>query len=454
MGRQQVRFPRSRPCAAGGLLLVVSLTAGCPELLDFLGLRHASDDSRIALELVADGLTAPLGMAIPPGDSSRIFVVDQIGKVRIIDAEGNLLDTPFLDLTDRLVELGIDLGGGVVFDERGLLSLAFHPDYSDNGRFFVFYSAPKEAGDPDEFNCRSRLSEFNVSDSDPNLADPDSEQVLLEILKPQFNHNGGQLAFGPDGMLYVSTGDGGGANDADEGHTPDMGNGQDKTKLLGKLLRLDVDTPGSYSVPADNPFVGDGGVAEEIWAFGFRNPWRFAFDIGGEHRLFLADVGQDLFEEINIATKGGNYGWRIREGAHCFDPTNPATSPDDCAATGAGGEALIDPIIEQPRDLGIAIIGGFVYRGNEMSALMENYVFAQWSTDFGEADGALFAATEDAEGNWTTRELSIAGESDGRIHRFILGLGQDADGELYVLSTENIGPFGETGSVHKIVAAP
>jgi glucose/arabinose dehydrogenase len=234
---------------------------------------------------------SPVGLAAPPDGSGRLFILDQIGAVRIVDADGMLLPAPFLNLADRMVPLAVE--GAFSYDERGLLGLAFHPDYATNGRFFVFYTAPKGADQPDEFDSESHISEFHVG-ADPNVGDPASEQVLLRIGKPQSNHNGGQLAFGPDGFLYISTGDGGGANDTGDGHNPAIGNGQDKTTLLAKILRIDVDSGSPYGLPPDNPFLADPTARPEIYALGTRNPWRFSFDSGGAHRLFVGDVGQDL----------------------------------------------------------------------------------------------------------------------------------------------------------------
>ena len=437
------------PAAIG----LAGLLTGCPNAPP--GLETAD----VALQLVAEGFVSPVGMVAANDGSGRLFILDQAGTVSIIDADGNLKTTPFLDLSDRIVELMPD------FDERGLLGLAFHPDYATNGRFFVFYTAPKGPETPAEFDSQTHISEFQVSAADPDQADPTSERVLLTIDKPQFNHNGGQLAFGSEGYLYVAVGDGGGANDTDAGHTPDLGNGQDKSTLLGKVLRIAV-APGTgvdggdpYAIPPDNPFLDDAAARPEIWAMGFRNPWRFSFDMGGEHRLFLGDAGQDVFEEVHIVDRGENYGWNIKEGAHCFDPDSPGSPPATCADVDVDGNPLVDPIIEYSHldadgePFGVVVIGGYVYRGSTLPELQGQYIFGDYSSGFTAPDGRLLAATEAADGSWTMRELSVASTANGRPGRFILGFGQDTEGEVYVLTTQVVGPNGTTGRVLKLVPA-
>jgi glucose/arabinose dehydrogenase len=433
--------------ARSGILLFSIISAlmfsGCP----------LKPDIMFGLSLLAKGFTHPVGMAVPDDGTGRIFVVDQIGKIRVIDAAGNLLSQPFLDVILKMVAL--DSG----YDERGLLGMAFHPQYSTNKRFFVFYNVPRQPEDPDGFDSRVRFSEFVASGSDPNIADAASEQVLLEVNKPQSNHNGGQLAFGPDGYLYVGIGDGGGANDTGLGHTEDIGNGQDLTKLLGKILRYDVSTPGVLQIPESNPFAGGSVAQPAIYAYGFRNPWRFSFDTGGAHQLFCADVGQNLYEEVDIVTAGGNYGWNIREGLSCFDPQNPNRSPDSCSDIGGSGEPLIDPIIEYSHQrrgssiTGKAVVGGFVYRGSAMPELQGTYIFGDWSSSFLRSNGSILAAAEVTAGTW---QVSEAGIDDGlrrNLNRYVLGFGQDTQGELYVLTAKRSGPSGDTGEVFKLVPA-
>jgi glucose/arabinose dehydrogenase len=246
------------------------------------------------------------------------------------------------------------------YDERGLLGLAFHPAYAQNGRFFVYYSAPLREGAPQDFDHTSRISEFSVSSQNPDRADSGSERIMLEVDQPQSNHNGGTLLFGPqDGFLYISLGDGGAHNDAAPGHVEDWyefnagGNGQDVTQnLLGSILRIDVNTGGPYGIPQDNPFVGREGL-DEIYAYGLRNPYRMSFDRAGEYGLFAVDAGEHLWEEISSIVKGGNYGWNVKEGTHCFDAANPTEPPEQCPnIVGPNhpdqGKALIDPVESLP----------------------------------------------------------------------------------------------------------
>lgn len=407
------------------------------------------DPMTVGVRLVTDGFTSPVFLGEIPDGSGRLFILDQVGQVRLLTPAGELLAEPFLDVSDRMVSLSPG------FDERGLLGLAFHPDYASNGRFFVYYSAPLRPGAPAGFNHTSHISEFQVS-ADPNLADPDSERIVLQVDQPQFNHDGGTLAFGPtDGFLYISLGDGGGANDVGLGHTPDLGNGQDITNLLGSILRIDVDTGDPYGIPADNPFVGTEG-RDEIYAYGLRNPYRMSFDMGGNHDLIAADAGQLLWEWVNLITKGGNFGWNIKEGSHCFDPDNPLESPEECPDTGARGEPLIDPIIEyanirQPGGIGVVVVGGNVYRGSLLPQFSGRYIFGDWSTSFGAPDGTLLVATPRKDRMWHLQELQVHGRPDGRLGHFVLGYGQDFNGEMYVLTTDNTGPTGETGRVYQLV---
>lgn len=359
--------------------------AAAPEPSPATGLR---------LERVASGLEDPLYLTAPAGDP-RLFVVEQPGRIRIIKG-GRLLPVPFLDLTDR-----VSSGG-----ERGLLSVAFHPRYAANGLLFVDYTDPR--GD-------TRIERYVVS-RDPDRADPSSAHLILKVDQPFPNHNGGLVMFGPDGMLYVGIGDGGSGGDP-------FGNGQKRSSLLGKLLRLDVDHGAAYAVPRDNPFVGRTGMRGEIWAFGLRNPWRFCFD-RESGLLYVADVGQNRWEEIDVVSArapGLDYGWNVMEGAHCF------RSPR-CVTRGR-----VIPAVEYGHDHGCSITGGFVYRGRNIPALVGHYLYADycrgWIRSFKFDRGAVRDHRE-----WR-------GIDPGQVMSF----GEDAAGELYVCS--------QSGDVHRLAWA-
>lgn len=417
--------------------------------------REPIESVPIGLEVVAEGLTSPVYLTNAGDGSGRLFIVDQAGQIRVVDENGELLEEPFLDLTDRMVEFREG------FDERGLLGLAFHPDYAENGRFFVYYSAPLREEAPDDWNHTAHISEFRVSAEDPNIADPDSEIILLQVDEPQFNHDGGTVAFGPDGYLYISFGDGGGADDVALGHVEDWydvnegGNGQDiEDNLLGNILRIDVDSGDPYGIPPDNPFVGMDGM-DEIYAFGFRNPYRFSFDRGGTNQLFVADVGQNNFEEVNIVEPGGNYGWNVMEGTHCFSTENPDLPLDECPTEDPMGRPLILPVIEylnanHEGGLGISVTGGFVYRGTAIPDLVGSYIFGDWSLSFEEPSGRLFMSEpQTGEGLWPIVELIPEGME---FNYHVLGFGEDEDGELYVTTSQSASPTGNTGVVFRLVA--
>jgi len=278
------------------LLLVVSLSVVVPAAA-----QDESEEYAVSVQMVAEGLSAPVMLVPAPDDTGRLFVVDQAGMIRIISPDGGLMPDPFLDLSGLIVPQMPN------YDERGVLGLAFHPDYANNGRFFVYYSEPLRDGAPAGWDHTNVLAEFNVSADNPDKGDLASQKTVLEIDQPQFNHDSGHITFGPDGDLYIPIGDGGGANDTDMGHTPNLGNGQDTSEVHGSILRIDVNgDPGSYTIPADNPFVGQDGMAQEIYAYGFRNPYHISFDKGGDNQLFAADAGQDEYEEVDIVTLGGN----------------------------------------------------------------------------------------------------------------------------------------------------
>ena len=337
----------------------------------------------ISLRLVTDRVEAPVWLTSPPGDP-RLFVVEQEGRIRVIKG-GRLLDRPFLDIARN-----VSSGG-----EQGLLSVAFHPDYARNGLLFVNYT--DRAGD-------TRIERYRVS-NDPDRADPGSAHLLLTIEQPYANHNGGLVMFGPDRMLWIGMGDGGSGGDP--------GNrAQNPRELLGKMLRIDVDRGDPYGIPPDNPFADGQRGRAEIWAVGLRNPWRFAFDQG---RVYIADVGQNRWEEVHVEdarTPGLDYGWRQREGRHPFK----------AGAPGAPGTRRVEPVLEYGHDDGCSITGGFVYRGRAVPSLAGHYVYADYCSGWIRSVRMNGGAVTD-ERAWDVPDVPA-----------ITSFGQDADGELYVLS--------------------
>jgi hypothetical protein len=295
------------------------------------------------------------------------------------------------------------------------------------------------------------------------VADPASEQILLVVDQPQGNHNGGTVDFSPqDGYLYISLGDGGAADDVGVGHVEDWyapnagGNGQDiEQNLLGSILRIDVDSGDPYGIPADNPFVGELTDFTEQYAYGFRNPYRFSFDMGGTHQLFVADAGQNLYEEISIVESGGNYGWNVKEATHCFSTATPDTPPADCPDTDPEGDPLIDPIIEYTHaEGGVVAVGANVYRGTALPEWQGVLIFGDWSTGFSTPDGSIYAATppDSGVGLWSWEEVAFPERPNGALGHFLLGLGQDLSGELYALTTDTAGPAGTTGRVYRFAS--
>lgn len=434
----------------------------CPLVLTASSMAWADiQPSDVGFELVpvATSLVSPIYATHANDGTGRLFIVDQAGKIWI-HRDGAVLPTPFLDLTSVLPALNPG------FDERGLLGLAFHPNYAQNGRFWVRFSRPRSgsAGEPCFGTARGChfevLAEFRVSAGNPDVADPTFVTEVFIIAKPQFNHNAGQVAFGPDGMLYVSMGDGGGANDGLADNPPShgpIGNAQNLMSMMGKFMRFDVNGSFPFSIPADNPFVNTPNALPEIWAYGLRNPYRWSFDDGpgGDGRLWHADVGQNLTEEIDIITRGGNYGWVIKEGTHCFNPLAPSVyQPDSfCADRSAG---LIDPIAQYERReggqiVGISITGGFVYRGDGVAALRGKYVFGDYSTAFGTPDGHFFHM--DAANPGQILRLRL-GRTNRAFPEFLKGFGRDQDGELYVCSSPIGAPRGTSGTVYRVVSAP
>jgi glucose/arabinose dehydrogenase len=352
-------------------------------------------DSAVSLGLqqVASGLNFPVYLTAPPGDASRLFILEKGGTVRIVK-EGALLPTPFLDLSGRVGTR----------NEQGLLGLAFDPDYASNGRFVVHY---------DDVSGNTVVSAFRVSAEDADRADPASEALLLSVQQPGPNHKGGQILFGPDRMLYIGLGDGGGSGDPN-------GMGQSLTDLLGNILRLDVSAGAGYTVPPDNPFAGRADARPELWSVGLRNPWRFTID-PATGDTYIADVGEHDWEEVDVVTaaqgagRGANFGWNVMEGNHCF----------------GGGQCdpsrFTLPVLEYSHSEGCTVIGGFVYRGAAIPALQGRYFYADyckgWVRSFRLRDGAAVDLRA-----WPT--LSPGG--------LVTSFGEDAAGELYLVSAEGL----------------
>lgn len=350
---------------------------------------------QLALEDFVSGLSSPVSFETPDDGTNRIFILEQAGTIRTIQA-GVVLPVPFLDISSQVASGG----------ETGLLGMACHPNFSAGRRFYVNYTRQLSTG-----QLQTVISEFTVSTADPNQADPSSERQLLVVDQPYANHNGGQLAFGDDGFLYIAFGDGGSGGDP-------SGNAQNTNALLGKILRIGADPPFAsgkqYAIPPDNPFASGGGLPE-IWAYGFRNPWRFSFD-RSNGRLIAGDVGQAEWEEVDLVTRGGNYGWNVMEGNHCYPP-----SVSSCNMAG-----LIAPIAEYGHDAsgGSSVIGGYVYRGSAIANLDGTYVFGDLSS------GRVWGLKQDAMLNWhmtqvLTHNLTVS------------SFGQDAAGELYLLDYGN-----------------
>ena len=343
----------------------------------------------LRLDLVFDGFRQPTALTAPAGDD-RIFVAQRVGVIRILDENGEILDPAFLDITDRV------LAGGI---EQGLLGFAFHPDYHTNNRFFAYYT---------DKGGRRQLSEFTTTVSDPNRANSDSERVIWEMEQPpdatDIRHYGGNVAFGPDGYLWFSSGDG-----ADS-----RAQGQDPNTMFGAIMRIDVDSGDPYGIPPDNPFVSGGG-ADEIFAYGLRNPWRFSFD-PVERMLYIGDVGHGDQEEVNVVSidEGGyNFGWSDMEGTRCFHKSG--CDPDDYTS----------PAVTYSHEVGLSVTGGFVYRGSEIPELHGTYFYSDWVSSWIRSFKFVDGVVTD-EKDWT-EEL---GGPVGQPNTY----GLDGHGEMYLLT--------------------
>lgn len=424
---------------ATGSSAVVTVSVGNTTISDPIAERIPKGALSIELETVADGMASPLGMAAPDDGSGRIFVYDQDGRIYIV-AGGVRQRDLLLDLRSSLVLLG-------AYDERGLLGMAVHPNFAQNPLIYTYTSEP--VGAPADFqtgianNHQSVISEWRISLANSNQVDMTSRREILRIDQPQSNHNGGAMHFGPDGMLYITLGDGGQANDVAPGHVPG-GNAQDLNRIWGKLIRIDVhgnnSANGKYGVPPQNPFIGTNALPE-VYAYGLRNPFAFSFD-RDNGQIYLADVGQGKVEEVNIVTAGGNYGWNLREARFWFDSATGSLVQAPVRPPPAG---MIDPIAQYDHDDGTATIGGYVYRGGAIPGLAGTYVFGDWGT-FGAPSGRLFYLDE-TNG---VKEFRI-GHQDRPLGIWLKGFGQGADGELYVFGSRWLGPSGNTGRMLKIV---
>ncbi len=347
-------------------------------------LRPYSGDGTLKLTSITAGLKGPLYVTHNRDDNGMLFVVEQDGLIKIV-ANGAARAEPFLDVSGLVSRDG---------SERGLLGMAFHPDYSQNGYFYINYTA---------LDGKNTIARYQVSSDSFYTANPDSGLIVLAVEDPYPNHNAGQLAFGPDGYLYIGMGDGGSAGDT-------QGNGQNPKALLGKMLRLDVNGSEPYSIPPDNPFTANETLAPEVWAWGLRNPWRYSFD-RATGDLYIADVGQNQWEEVNFqpadSSGGENYGWNYFEGTHPYDGQ---PSP----------EGLVMPIAEYNHSDGCSVTGGYVYRGQLLPALAGAYVFGDFCS------GAVWKTERDENGGWQTTRLMDSG-------RVISSFGEDAAGELYLV---------------------
>ncbi|MFP5081319.1 PQQ-dependent sugar dehydrogenase [Pedobacter sp. JCM 36344] len=377
-----------------------------------LSLSSFIDPAAITLKVqsVAANLQAPTAMAFP--GNGRVWITEQTGKIRVMK-NGKLSEVPLLDLGNQMPKLNNG------YEERGLLGIALHPKFKTNKKFYVFYSVPSYG----KFNHKDVIAEYKLAANEEKVEE-NSEKIIITADKPDGNHNGGSVQFGPDGYLYISFGDGGGQGDK-HGET---GNGQNLNTLLGKILRVDINTDSAYRIPKDNPFVGKQGTRGEIWAYGFRNPYRMSFD-KTSGQLFVGDVGQDTWEEVDIIKKGGNYGWRLVEGNHCYNP-----------ATGCDIKGIIKPIAEYNHREGVSITGGYVYNGKSIPVLKGKYFFADWT-------GPAFYLKKIGS-SWQRGRVIFKNLPEGMK---VTGFAEDSMGELYMLTNPDTGPGNKQGNVYKII---
>lgn len=406
--------PSGELTTPSAILLEVKETSSSTEIIDVVSTIQPSvtptelipayvtripDPREYEWKIIADGFTQPVGLSSPMDSSARLFVIEQQGLIYIVQ-KGEVQPEPFLDLRDRVSMLGATT--------RGLLGLAFHPNFALNGYLYVDYT-----NDIGEIT----VSQFSVS-QEPNIGDPGSEMILLTIMPPIGEHNGGDLAFGPDGYLYIAVGDGGGG-----GYHDQEGNAQNKDSLLGKILRIDVGEGDHYLIPDDNPFVVGGG-RPEVWAYGLRNPWRFTFDLlTGD--LYIADVGENLWEEVNFLEAGGvggsNFGWNYFEGSNKFREDAPINLD------------YVDPVIEYSHTQGCSVTGGKVYRGGSLPEWNGVYFYG----DF--CQGKIWGLLRELDGDWNQELLY-------ELSAFITSFGQDEAGEIYLVDL--------TGKIYQLARIP
>lgn len=494
--------PSASPTASASPTPSTAPAASCDPLSNpisnAIGASSNTDASLATVVAAGQGLVSPNWGIAAPGDKRHLFVTDTVGTLWAIDVKSGSKNL-VLNVSNLLVsDLGLAIPAVPGYDERGLLGVAFHPRYQRNRLVYLYTSEPYDAGSLADFtlsslsggsapNHRTVISEWRVDN--PKATQPTisgGRRVVLSVDQPQLNHNGGALNFGPDGLLYVALGDGGSANDQDAigGHNASIGNGQDRGTVLGKILRIDptkrTSINGQYGIPRSNPYFARGsrggdagcrsdGLCDEIWAYGFRNPYRFSFD-KTKGSLLAGDVGQNAIEEVDLVNKGRNYGWRYKEGSFFFNPNGSDGSGAAFVSAGncfgAPNSGLTDPIAQYDHDEGIAIVGGFVYRGKAIKSLRGQYVFGDYARSFGSADtsGRLFRISGGqlkGRGSAPLRavtELNLRGETS--IGMSIYGLGQDAKGELYVMGNtsgvpaprEANGAYRETGIIKKLMA--
>jgi hypothetical protein len=468
-----------------GALVVTSPASGAPGLSDPIPGRIPTSSFSVGLRTVAKGLVSPVYATVAPGVRHRLYVVDQVGRIWAVDTSRSHYGHRrlFADLSPLLVRLG-DVSPGSRYDERGLLGLAFSPDYRRTGKLYTYQTEPysrradfsTEPGNRDNCRaysasgtppfrprpCQNVVTEWRVHDpDDPNTTvDPSSMRELMRIDKPFYNHNGGTLAFGPDGYLYLSLGDGGFGDDQGPGHVPG-GNAQSLApgNVLGKILRIDPNghnsANGRYGIPAGNPFVGRRG-ADEIWAYGLRNPYRISFD-PPTRRLYAADTGQDNIEEVDVIHRGADYGWRVKEGTFAFHPGSPTSSDDSWVTDPGPTPRLTNPIAEYDHTgphgsvNGEASVGGFVYRGSALPRLDGRYVFGDYSREadtFGPA-ARLWYVNRNRDPRHAVTAIRVDGKTS--LPLLLLGFGRDAGGELYLMGNTNGQVTGHTGVVYRLV---